>query len=122
MVNADSGIQEISSSRAALWAGAISESGRGTLAAFSIPATASAGWKESGLAGELLHLGPTRNSSLVKHRTLHRVRQQKLASAPAFSSPCHALKRTKFSWIVHLLMQLIPGSMQIVAQNPVSSG
>jgi len=90
----------------------------GRLAAFSIPATASAGWKESGLAEELLHLGPTRNSSHIKHRTLHTVRQQKPDYSPAFSSPCHAQQRRKFSWVVHSLMQRVLGSVQ----NPGEPG
>src|SRR5271155_5048507 len=48
---------------------------KGMPAALSLPATASAGWKESGDAEELLHLGPTR---------------------PAFSSPCHACRLNPF--------------------------
>jgi ATP adenylyltransferase len=71
-VNADSGIQ-VSISQAALAARELSTSGLD--AGLSIPVIASAGGYESYLAEELLHLGPTRNSSLLKHRTLDSVRQ-----------------------------------------------
>jgi hypothetical protein len=65
MVIADSGIQGLIPSQAAQAAGTISIP-EGNASCSFFPATASAGWKESGVAGELLHLGPTRNSSLSK--------------------------------------------------------
>jgi hypothetical protein len=51
---------------------------------FLIPRDSFGRWKESGRTEELLHLGPTRNSSLIKHRTLPTARQQNTACRQHF--------------------------------------